>query len=169
MSNHVPTSTDKQKVNPHDALQIKLTNYFTQNNSFTDPRFSIENLVTALNTNKKVMNDTIQQNGFSGFKEFLNYLRVEHFKKLAAKSPSSSVITLMYQCGYTSRTTFYRQFAEFEQMSPKEYIKNIARKPSSNLKPIKSTISTRWTSQSIPPKVHLRFSYRIYASYLSHS
>lgn len=79
------------------------------------------------------MNDTIQQNGFSGFKEFLNYLRVEHFKKLAAKSPSSSVITLMYQCGYTSRTTFYRQFAEFEQMSPKEYIKNIARKPSSNL------------------------------------
>ena len=47
------------------------------------------------------------------------HLRTEYFKQLAAAMPGVSVKELMFRCGFTSRSSFYRLFAGQENMSPR--------------------------------------------------
>ena len=77
-----------------------------------------------MNEKEKSISQAIKSGGFTGFREYINYLRLEHFKKLATEYPDKNIKELMYLCGFTSRTTFYRIFTEKFGMSPSQYISN---------------------------------------------
>ncbi|MCB6462725.1 helix-turn-helix domain-containing protein, partial [Phocaeicola dorei] len=55
----------------------------------------------------------------------LNKYRIDEFiKRIQDKSASRyTLVSLSEQCGFSSRTSFFRSFKKFKGMSPAEYIK----------------------------------------------
>jgi len=60
--------------------------------------------------------------GFSGFRDYTNFHRLQYFKEQARLQKNLTVKELMFLSGFTSRSSFYRYFASVEKMSPSEYM-----------------------------------------------
>ena len=56
---------------------------------------------------------------------YVNKYRIDEFiKRIQDKSASRyTLVSLSEQCGFSSRTSFFRSFKKFKGMSPAEYIK----------------------------------------------
>lgn len=60
-----------------------------------------------------------------GFTDYINKYRIDEFiKRIQDESASKyTLVSLSEQCGFSSRTSFFRSFKKFKGMSPAEYIK----------------------------------------------
>lgn len=99
--------------------------YMDTEKPFTSAEYTIQELANQLSAKQSLVIKAIQYGGFTGFREYINYLRLEYFKQLATSSPGTSIKTLMFHSGFNSRSSFYRHFAEKEKMSPKEFIEKL--------------------------------------------
>lgn len=102
-----------------------MAEYMETEKPFTSAEYTIQELANQLSAKQSLVIKAIQYGGFTGFREYINYLRLEYFKQLATSSPGTSVKTLMFHSGFNSRSSFYRHFAEKEKMSPKEFIEKL--------------------------------------------
>lgn len=55
--------------------------------------------------------------------EYIRYIRLEQAEKLL-KTTNKTVQEIMYDCGFNSKTYFYREFAKKYHVTPKEYRDN---------------------------------------------
>ncbi|NNG10205.1 MAG: helix-turn-helix transcriptional regulator [Arenibacter sp.] len=65
--------------------------------------------------------------GGTSLTNYLNYLRVEEFKRLL-KDPNNEAYTMMYlaeKSGFSSKTSFYRVFKAVTNRTPSEYKKSL--------------------------------------------
>lgn len=92
---------------------------------FIDPEYSLLNLLNDLDTNEHRLTNVLRYNGFSGFREYINFIRLQYFKEQAALDKNCTVKELMFKCGFTSRSSFYRYFSSIEKMSPTEYLEKL--------------------------------------------
>lgn len=112
---------------PLDPLFTTIDNYLKQTDAYADKTYTIGLLADALGEKERVVSQAIKCGGFTGFREYINYLRLERFKRLASTSPDKNVKELMYLCGFTSRTTFYRIFTEKFGISPTQFIEKLSK------------------------------------------
>lgn len=103
-------------------LFFQIESYLKEEHPYIDQQYTIEQLAKSLNEKEHAVSAAIKSKGFTGFREYINYLRLEHFKLLAAESPEKNVKELMFACGFTSRATFYRNFSEKYGISPAQFI-----------------------------------------------
>ncbi len=92
---------------------------------FTNPNYSLQDLLNDLNTNENRLNKALHYIGYSGFRDYINYERVQYFKQAAFTAQDKTVKELLYESGFTSRSSFYRHFSNIEKISPMQYIENI--------------------------------------------
>lgn len=90
--------------------------------AFTDQHYSIQDLATTLNQKESSVSEAIKSSGYTGFREYICSLRLEYFKQLADTCPEKNVKELMFQSGFTSRSTFYRNFMRKYGVSPLKYL-----------------------------------------------
>lgn len=129
-SKYAPTESTEEttpdiNVSP---LYSEIENYLKNSCAFINPEYKIECLAKHFEEKESVVSAAIKSGGHTGFREYINYLRLEHFKSEAAQNPHKTVKELMYACGFTSRPTFYRIFSEQYDITPMEFIKNQAKK-----------------------------------------
>ncbi|WP_125041012.1 helix-turn-helix transcriptional regulator [Bacteroides faecalis] len=105
-------------------LFTTIETYFKEEHPYTDQNYNIECLAKFLGEKKYSISEAIKSGGFTGFREYINYRRLEYFKQLATENSNKNVKELMYLCGFTSRATFYRNFSEKYGVSPSKYIEN---------------------------------------------
>ena len=86
----------------------------------TNPQYALQDLLNDLNTNENRLDKALHYDGFSGFRDFINFHRLQYFKEQARLQKDLSVKELMFMSGFTSRSSFYRSFANVEKMSPGE-------------------------------------------------
>ena len=106
-------------------LFASINTYLKECPAYTDKGYTLKALAGALDKKERQISQAIKSEGFTGFREYINYLRLEHFKQLATEDPNKNIKELMYLCGFTSRTTFYRNFAEKFGISPTQFIENL--------------------------------------------
>ena len=109
-------------------LANKLQEFMKENKSFTNPQYTLQDLLEDLTTNENRLNKAFHYVGFSGFRDYINYYRLQHFKELAGRRENFTVKELMYKSGFTSRSSFYRLFGNLEKMSPSEYLELLEKK-----------------------------------------
>lgn len=135
-SNHILiiSSTNENTLSVHDEtnsaplpLLASIDAYLKQTGVYTDKEYTIRQLAEALNKKERAVSQAIKSGGFTGFREYINYLRLEHFKQLASTHSDKNIKELMYLCGFTSRTTFYRIFTEKFGVSPTQFIENLSK------------------------------------------
>ncbi len=110
-----------------EQLFAKMEAWFETNHPFTNPEYAFQELARDVNAKPSLVVEAIRAGGFSGFREYMNFLRVEHFKQAADLQRTKTVKELMNGSGFTSRSSFYRLFAGYEKMTPSEYIDKLYR------------------------------------------
>jgi len=103
-------------------LSEKLQVLMKELTPFTNPQYSLQDILTDVGTNEHRFNKALRYNGFSGFRDYINFNRLQYFKEQATLRKDLTVKELMFMSGFTSRSSFYRYFASIEKISPSEYI-----------------------------------------------
>lgn len=102
-------------------LSMEMREWMQAETPFIDSDYSIKQLAKDLRSEQRLVVKAIEYNGFVGFKEYMNHLRVELLKDLAKSFPDMLAKDLLFRCGFPSKSELYRYCKGKENMSASEY------------------------------------------------
>ena len=109
-------------------LEMKLNYQLTTEEIFLDSELKLRDVANAIESTEKKVSYLINQYLNSSFYELINRYRVEKFKTEIAnpKNENLSIVGVAFNCGFPSKSSFYRAFKANVSMSPSEYLKAIS-------------------------------------------
>lgn len=119
------TETEElSKKSENDKLQW--LKQFERDEVYLDSELTLQKAAVILQLPKYRLTQNIQEQGYSSFYSFVNYYRVECSKKLLKNLPDSYVVeSVISECGFKSRSTFFRVFKELSGITPGQYIQKL--------------------------------------------
>ncbi|MBN2662656.1 MAG: AraC family transcriptional regulator [Bacteroidales bacterium] len=118
-------------VNFNDDVK-KLTNFMTNNKPYLENKLSIKDLSEMLdwqpNYLSKIINEQLEQNFF----EFVNKYRVDEFKNQLPKHKNYTILSVAFDSGFNSKSSFNRIFKDFTGLTPSEYKNSVELTTNSN-------------------------------------
>lgn len=111
----VPTSCEPSE------LSLRIQKLMEQEQMFRQQNLKISDLVKRLGTNRNYVYMTINREMGISFAEYINRLRIEYAVKLIDKDPDCHLGQVAEESGFSSSSSFYRNFKVFMGVSPKEY------------------------------------------------
>lgn len=122
-----PAATDATAVSTaagdemsEQRLFAAIEGYLLDSRDHLQPDYNLTTLAATMGATTEAVVRAIKCGGYSSFREYICHMRLECFPALAAASPHASVKELMYACGFSSRSTFYRVFAEHYGCTPRD-------------------------------------------------
>ncbi len=111
--------TDEAASKLHEAL-IALMN---QDTPYRKSDLSINDLSSRLGVHPNYLSQVINQREGKNFYDFVNTFRFEEFKRLLAmeKNQQYTLLSLAYDCGFSSKSSFNRYFKKATGQTPSEY------------------------------------------------
>lgn len=88
------------------TLFIRIDQYVKEQRSYMNSDYLLKDLAKELDEKEYIVTRAIKEGGFSGFHEYINCLRLEHFKRLVEENSEMNVKELMFLCGFTSAPRF---------------------------------------------------------------
>jgi AraC-like DNA-binding protein len=84
---------------------------------------SINDLASRLGVHPNNLSQTINQKEKKNFYDFVNTYRFEEFKRLISlqKNQQYTLLSLAYDCGFSSKSSFNRYFKKATGQTPSEY------------------------------------------------
>ena len=93
-----------------------------EENLYLDTSLDLPKLVAKLGTNRTLLSFTLNSQTGMNFSKWISTYRVHHLIGQLKLHPDKDLDELYPQSGFTSRTSFFRQFRKVTGMSPKEYL-----------------------------------------------
>jgi len=111
-----------------DNYKENLLRFIEEEEPFLVPNLSLRSLAEQVEIHPNKLSWLLNEQMGKNFNEFINYYRIEYFKKLAADPKNShiSLIGLAYESGFNSKTVFNTYFKKETGMTPKEFLKKNA-------------------------------------------
>ncbi|WP_372933470.1 helix-turn-helix domain-containing protein, partial [Mariniphaga sediminis] len=108
-----------------DVLEESLYRFILEEEPFLVPGLSLRSLAGQVEIHPNKLSWLLNERMGKNFNEFINYYRIEYFKKLALDPENShiSLIGLAYESGFNSKTVFNTYFKKEVGMTPKEFLK----------------------------------------------
>ena len=120
---------NNELLNAEEAAKLKqaLEQKMIAESLYLNPELSLRQLATALGSTEKKVSYLINQHMNSNFYEWVNGYRVEKFKEEIAKPENKnlSIVGTALNCGFPSKSSFYRAFKAEVGSSPSQYLKNL--------------------------------------------
>lgn len=100
-----------------------LCNIIKQEKFYKNPDLTIKSLSELLKVKERELSNLINNRTKNNFHQFINQFRVLEFKELieSDKAMQYSILGLAKDAGFSSKSTFYKVFKEFEGITPSEY------------------------------------------------
>lgn len=123
-------SIPEDTLSKEQILFRALNNLLTEKQHFTNPKLGRKELADLLGTNTTYLAEAIKTcaNGMT-VTEYLNRIRLIQAGNMLIETPQLPVDAVGDDCGFTSRSTYYRLFRDYYGMSPTEF-RNIAKEKS---------------------------------------
>ncbi|QBJ88323.1 helix-turn-helix domain-containing protein [Chryseobacterium gleum] len=93
-----------------EVVQNAIISFYQESHDYLDDEFTLDQLSGHLKISKADLSITFNKHLHSNFHEYTNRHRIQHFKKILQEDPSASVTDLAFQCGFKSKSTFYKYF-----------------------------------------------------------
>lgn len=110
----------------HKLLKLKMG----EEELFTDSELTLVELSQRLNVHPNNLSQVINTFEEKNFYDYINILRIEKFKTLIRDTENRkfTILSLAYDCGFNSKTSFNRYFKKVTKLTPSEYINSLNNK-----------------------------------------
>ncbi|TCC90135.1 helix-turn-helix domain-containing protein [Pedobacter frigiditerrae] len=112
------------------SILLKLETAMTTQGYYKDSELTLDKLATLTKHNKYHISETLNHFLHKPFYTFVNEYRIQHVKDriecLSKKDIEINMLTLAYDAGFNSKSSFNRYFKEIVGLTPTAYFKTIA-------------------------------------------
>ena len=110
-------------------LHQTLVRLMTEEALYRKSDLSIDDLSSKLGVHPNYLSQIINQKEKKNFYDFVNTYRIEEFKRLIAmqKNQQYTLLSLAYDCGFSSKSSFNRYFKKATGQTPSEYSTTLTR------------------------------------------
>lgn len=97
-----------------------------QERLYENPKLALTDLAARLQTNPTLISRAVNQCFGMNFNDFINQYRVEAVKHKLAQGihAQRTLLSIAYDCGFNSKSTFNRAFKRSTGLAPKDYLEN---------------------------------------------
>lgn len=104
------------------AIQTELTRYFREEKPYLNPELNMSMLANHLKVPKHHLTEVLNADLGSNFFHFVNGFRIEAVKKMLINPGNRfSIEAIGYECGFSSKSSFFTVFKNFTGKTPMEY------------------------------------------------
>ncbi|RPH32747.1 MAG: AraC family transcriptional regulator [Bacteroidales bacterium] len=124
LMHHPEGSPIKPLREDEKAFIQTLLDYMRLQKPYLQPEITLSMLSKELKVSSEYLSDIINTDLNKNFFDFINYYRVEEFKKQCKdlQNKNLNIIGIAYNCGFNSKATFNRVFKKVSGHTPSEYI-----------------------------------------------
>lgn len=111
----------------YEVITNKIFHYINTKKPHLNKQVNLTLFSSELESNYHTVSTVLNKFFKMGFFEFINYLRIEEAKKVHSHSDENhlKVEAVGYECGFNSKSAFYRAFKRFTGLTPNDYIKRL--------------------------------------------
>jgi AraC-like DNA-binding protein len=106
-------------------LRKQIEQLMEEQQLYRRPNLKIVDIVQLLNSNRNYIYHAINREMGISFSEYVNRMRIEHASLLIAQHPDMPLGEIAEQSGFSSTTSFYRNFKLYKNLGPREYQNNL--------------------------------------------
>jgi AraC-like DNA-binding protein len=116
-------SESQLKIFHHQLTQLMLTD-----KCYQTPEITLSDIAQKLQIHPNTLSQVINRVEQKNFFDFINGLRVEEFKKRIANAEhlQYTMLSVAYNCGFNSKTSFNRNFKNHTGIAPSVYISSLS-------------------------------------------
>ena len=109
-----------------EDLHSKLKSLMETEKTYTESELSLSELANRLNTLPNYLSQVINDKEGKNFYDYINMLRIDEFKRLVSRPENKkyTLLSLSYDCGFNSKSSFNKNFKKVTGQSPSEYLNN---------------------------------------------
>ncbi|OPC04668.1 AraC family transcriptional regulator [Elizabethkingia ursingii] len=112
-----------------DAIQHiykKLTYQMEHEKLYKDPELNLNHVAALLGIQPNILSQTINSVENKNFYDYINRQRIEEFKRIVVlpENQKFTILSLAFESGFNSKTSFNRNFKKYMDSSPREFIKS---------------------------------------------
>jgi len=110
-----------------ESLHDKLTKLMYAEKVYTEGELFLPELAGRLDTLPNYLSQVINEKEGKNFYDYINSLRIEEFKRLVAipANQKYTMLSLSYDCGFNSKSSFNKNFKKVTGQSPSEYLNSL--------------------------------------------
>ncbi|MBL3546855.1 AraC-like DNA-binding protein [Chryseobacterium rhizosphaerae] len=119
-----------QKNSPGDniiqAIYEKLVYKMKHEKLYKDPDLNLNHVAQLLDVHPNLLSQTINSLENKNFYDYINRQRIEEFKRIAMlpENQKYTILSLAFESGFNSKTSFNRNFKKYMNCSPREFLKS---------------------------------------------
>ncbi|MEO7988512.1 MAG: AraC family transcriptional regulator [Chryseolinea sp.] len=105
------------------TIKEKVLLYMLNDKPYLDPDLSLDQLATQLQIKPRLLSQIINETLKKNFFDFVNYYRIEEAKHIFdhPEDPKITVLEVLYQVGFNSKSSFNTVFKKETGLTPSEY------------------------------------------------
>ncbi len=119
---------EKSTLTDEDATAIhgRLVKLMQDTLLFKNAELTLGDVADQLDIHSGILSQVINSKTEKSFYDYINHLRVEEFKKIVAlpNNQNYTLLSLAFECGFNSKSSFNRNFKKFTGQAPSDYLKS---------------------------------------------
>ncbi|TGK79892.1 AraC family transcriptional regulator [Leptospira montravelensis] len=108
-----------------ETLQSKLKHLMEEKKIYRDENINLEKLAKEMDLSEHQLSEYLNLHQKKNFFQFVNHYRIRETKELFSLHPERNILTIAYDVGFPSKSTFYDAFKREVGTSPSEFRKSL--------------------------------------------
>lgn len=115
--------SNKLKDNDKSEYLQRLTTYMDSHKPFLNPDITLEALANEISVNPRLLSQIINETFKKNFKSYILEYRIKESMNILADSKHAklTILEILYQVGFNSKSAFNNQFKLYTNLTPVEY------------------------------------------------